>query len=88
MKIAVYPGSFDPVSNGHIDIMKRAAKIFDKLYVLVSVNPVKKYCFTTHRAAFNKYLKNNFTSYDGFISYISNNIDDFISDYNQQPNEK
>ena len=47
MKIAVYPGSFDPVSNGHIDIIKRAAKIFDKLYVLVSVNPVKKYCFTT-----------------------------------------
>ncbi|CCY07884.1 phosphopantetheine adenylyltransferase [Coprobacillus sp. CAG:698] len=47
MKIAVYPGSFDPVSNGHIDIIKRAAKIFDKLYVLVSVNPVKKYWFTT-----------------------------------------
>lgn len=47
MKIAVYPGSFDPVSNGHIDIIKRASKIFDKLYVLVSVNPVKKYCFTT-----------------------------------------
>lgn len=47
MKIAVYPGSFDPVSNGHIDIIKRAAKIFDTLYVLVSVNPVKKYCFST-----------------------------------------
>ena len=45
-KIAIYPGSFDPLSNGHLDIIKRAAKIFDKLYVLVSINPVKNYCFT------------------------------------------
>lgn len=45
MKIAVYPGSFDPISNGHLDIIKRAANIFDKVYVLVSVNPNKKYCF-------------------------------------------
>lgn|SRR5690554_2203412 len=47
MKIAMYPGSFDPVSNGHLDIIKRSAKIFDKLYVLVSINPNKKYLFTT-----------------------------------------
>lgn len=46
MKIAVYPGSFDPVSNGHLDIIERAAKIFDKLYVLVSINPNKKYLFS------------------------------------------
>ncbi|MDD3171233.1 MAG: pantetheine-phosphate adenylyltransferase [Bacilli bacterium] len=46
MRIAVYPGSFDPISNGHLDIVKRAAKIFDKLYILVSFNPNKKYCFT------------------------------------------
>ena len=45
-KIAIYPGSFDPLSNGHLDIIKRASKIFDKLYVLVSINPVKNYCFT------------------------------------------
>lgn len=45
MKIAVYPGSFDPISNGHLDIIKRAANIFDMVYVLVSVNPNKKYCF-------------------------------------------
>ena len=47
MRIAVYPGSFDPVSNGHIDIIKRAAKIFDRLYVVASINPVKNYCFST-----------------------------------------
>lgn len=46
MKIAVYPGSFDPVSNGHLDIIKRASKIFDKLYVVVSINPVKNYYFS------------------------------------------
>ncbi|MBQ7277143.1 MAG: pantetheine-phosphate adenylyltransferase [Bacilli bacterium] len=46
MKIAVYPGSFDPVSNGHLDIIQRAAKIFDKVYVVVSVNTKKKSTFT------------------------------------------
>lgn len=46
MKIAVYPGSFDPVSNGHLDIIKRASKIFDTLYVVVSINPVKNYYFS------------------------------------------
>lgn len=46
MKIAVYPGSFDPVSNGHLDIIERAAKVFDELYILVSLNPNKKYVFS------------------------------------------
>lgn len=42
MKIAVYPGSFDPVTNGHVDIIERAAKIFDLVYVAITVNPEKK----------------------------------------------
>ena len=46
MSIAVYPGSFDPVSSGHLDIIKRAAKVFEKVYVLVSINPNKNYIFT------------------------------------------
>ena len=41
MRIAVYPGSFDPVTNGHLDIMKRASKMFDKVIVLVSYNAKK-----------------------------------------------
>ncbi len=42
MKIAVYPGSFDPVTNGHVDIIERAASIFGKVYVAVIENPEKK----------------------------------------------
>ena len=46
MKIAVYPGSFDPVTNGHIDILDRASKVFDKVGFLLSVNPSKKSRFS------------------------------------------
>jgi pantetheine-phosphate adenylyltransferase len=45
-KIAVYPGSFDPLHNGHLDVIKRASVIFDKVVVLVSMNPDKKYFFS------------------------------------------
>lgn len=41
MKKAVYPGSFDPITYGHIDIAKRALKVFDKLIILISDNPNK-----------------------------------------------
>lgn len=44
--IAVYPGSFDPVTNGHIDIIQRAAKLTDTLYVAVLTNPSKEPTFT------------------------------------------
>lgn len=42
MKTAVYPGSFDPITEGHLDIIKRAAKVFDEVIVAVLVNPDKK----------------------------------------------
>jgi len=43
--IAVYPGSFDPPTVGHLDIIRRSAALFDKVYVAVLVNPVKKPMF-------------------------------------------
>lgn len=46
MRIAVYPGSFDPVTNGHLDIIERAAILFDRLIVAVSLNPGKRPLFT------------------------------------------
>ncbi|MBQ9520582.1 MAG: pantetheine-phosphate adenylyltransferase [Acholeplasmatales bacterium] len=46
MKKCVYPGSFDPISNGHLDIIKRISKLFDEVHVLISQNIQKKSTFT------------------------------------------
>jgi len=45
-KIAVYPGSFDPITNGHVDIIKRGLGVFDELIVLIAHNPNKKTLFS------------------------------------------
>lgn len=42
MKIAIYPGSFDPITNGHLDVLGRAAQMFDKVIILVAINADKK----------------------------------------------
>ena len=46
MKIGVYPGSFDPITNGHLDVLKRALQVFDKVILLLAVNPNKKGVFS------------------------------------------
>ncbi|MCB1173306.1 MAG: pantetheine-phosphate adenylyltransferase [Leptospiraceae bacterium] len=46
MKIAVYPGSFDPVTNGHLDIIERASRMFDRVIVAVAINSSKKGLFS------------------------------------------
>ena len=46
MKIAIYPGSFDPITSGHVNIIERAARIFDKLIVCVMVNSSKTPLFS------------------------------------------
>ena len=48
MKIAIYPGSFDPITSGHLNIIRRAAKIFDRLSVCVMVNGAKSPMFSQH----------------------------------------
>lgn len=51
MKTAVYPGSFDPVTFGHLDVIQRAQNFFDKLYILVAVSFDKKPLFTAEERA-------------------------------------
>lgn len=77
---AVYPGSFDPLSNGHLDIITRASKIMDEIHVVVSYNQNKKSVFTVEERVqmikiVTKDLKNVYvTSYDGLVvNYCKNN---------------
>ena len=70
MKIAVYPGSFDPITNGHLEILKRALNIFDRVIMLVAVNPDKQTRFSPNeRVAMIKEAVNDerveVDSYDG-----------------------
>ena len=46
MRIGVYPGTFDPITNGHLDIIKRGTTLFDKLYVVIPNNLAKNTLFT------------------------------------------
>lgn len=46
MKSAIYPGTFDPMTNGHIDVVERGMKIFDRIVIAVGNNPEKKPLFT------------------------------------------
>ena len=47
MKIAIYPGSFDPITNGHLDILERATRVFGKVIVLIAINPNKHSRFSS-----------------------------------------
>lgn len=79
MRIAICPGSFDPVTLGHIDIIERAAEIFDKVVVLVMSNSAKKSAFTVDERIelIRKCVKiSNVTvdTYDGLlVDYARNN---------------
>ncbi|MBN1903521.1 MAG: pantetheine-phosphate adenylyltransferase [Deltaproteobacteria bacterium] len=51
-KLAIYPGTFDPLTNGHISIIKRALKVFDRLVVAILINPNKTPLFTLEERIF------------------------------------
>ena len=60
MKVAIYPGSFDPITYGHLDLIDRALVLFDRLYVAIAVNPVKDSLFSSEeRMAMVKHLTKN-----------------------------
>ena len=78
-KIAIYPGSFDPITNGHIDIIKRGVRIFDEIIVLVANNLSKTALFTVEercqfiRDIFQDHPGIRVDSHDGLlIDYLKN----------------
>lgn len=72
-KIAIYPGSFDPLTNGHMDIIDRALKLFDRVIVSVMHNPKKNSLFSVEervamiRACFNSRPNLEVDSFDGLL---------------------
>jgi len=46
MRTAIYPGSFDPLTNGHLDVIERASKLFDRIIVAIAINDSKNPLFT------------------------------------------
>ncbi len=62
-KIAVYPGSFDPLTNGHVDIIKRGIRIFDEIIVLVAFNPNKSSMFTVDERC--QFIRDIFSGVEG-----------------------
>lgn len=61
MKIAVFPGSFDPITTGHVDLVKRALPLFDQIVVAVGVNTVKKNLFSLEQRL--EWLRQVFAGY-------------------------
>lgn len=72
MVSAVFPGSFDPPTNGHINIIDRATKIFNKLYVVLSVNPEKKYFFNENERM--RFLRETFRNNANIEVYMWDNL--------------
>lgn len=75
-KIAIYPGSFDPVTNGHLDIIERGLKIFDKIIVTIMHNPAKTSCFSVdERLDMLKTSMQEFNDHVEFASFYGLTVD-------------
>ena len=80
MKTAVFPGSFDPITTGHVDLVIRAAPLFDKIVVAVGVNSQKKYLFDLEqrlawlREVFADQPKVEVASFEGLTAHYCNQI--------------
>ena len=85
MKRAVFPGSFDPITLGHSDIIERGAKLFDELIIAIGINADKKYMFSLeqHKQFIEDAFKNNpkikVVTYSGLtIDFCKENKVDYI----------
>lgn len=78
MKLAVYPGSFDPVTLGHLDIIVRASRIFDKLIVGVPTNPDKHASFSVDE---RMDLLRRATSAEGLKNVEIDRVEGLLADY-------
>ena len=73
-RMAIYPGSFDPITNGHVDVVHRASKIFDHIVLAIVHNPSKKSLFTVEerermiREVFKSDRKVSVESFSGLLS--------------------
>lgn len=81
--IAVYPGTFDPLTNGHLDIIERASKIFDKVIIAVLVNKNKKPLFSIEER-----LKHLQTCAKKFKNVQADSFDGLLADYMKAKNAK
>lgn len=81
-KTAIYPGSFDPITNGHIDIIERALKIFDKVIVTIMYNPAKKALFTVDERI--ELIKNSLKDTEGKVEVDCH--DGLLVDYAREKN--
>ena len=83
MVTAIYPGTFDPITNGHIDIAQRAAKLFDEVIIAVAERKAEKTLFTKDERLF---FVNNLFSNIGNIKSIS--FDGLVTDLAREKSAK
>jgi pantetheine-phosphate adenylyltransferase len=83
-KIAIYPGSFDPVTNGHLDILERGLKLFDKIIVAILTNPGKKFLFPLEER--REMLEVSMKRFKRFSNVEIDTFDGLTVDYASQRN--